>query len=140
MPVRLRRRLIGRVLGGPPGGLAAIYQKREGEGASMSTPSEQDEHETRGPEPSVVSWVNERINAIKETRAVWVSISEWVCECADETCTERIDMSPEEYEELPGSFRGRSRRDACVFGGRVGCREAREIGEAAEVAEQLDNR
>ena len=44
--------------------------------------------------------VNERINAVNEARSVWVKISEWVCECADEACTERIEMTPEEYEGL----------------------------------------
>ena len=116
--------------------------KRESEGASMSTPSEQDEHEDAWARTEALfREVNERINAIKETRAVWASISEWVCECADETCTERIDdVTRGVRGAARRSFRGRSRRDACVFGGRVGCREAREIGEAAEVAEQLDIR
>ncbi len=87
--------------------------------------------------------VNERINAIKETRAVWVSISEWVCECADETCTERIDMSPEEYEELrsnPVHF-AVAPAEMHVFSEAEWVVEKREkIGEAAEVAEQLDIR
>jgi hypothetical protein len=67
----------------------------------MSIPTEQKEHERRvGENQALFRDVNERINAVNEARSVWVKISEWVCECADEACTERIEMTPEEYEGL----------------------------------------
>jgi hypothetical protein len=67
----------------------------------MSTPTEQKERERRvGENQALFRDVNERINAVNEARSVWVKISEWVCECADEACTERIEMTPEEYEGL----------------------------------------
>jgi hypothetical protein len=44
--------------------------------------------------------VNERLKERKQEDSVWVSPSQWICECAEETCTERIEMSPLEYEQL----------------------------------------
>jgi hypothetical protein len=44
--------------------------------------------------------VNERVNALLRPHAFWGTVSDWICECPDETCTERITMTPEEYEEL----------------------------------------
>ena len=44
--------------------------------------------------------VNERLNALLRPHALWRTVSDWVCECPVETCTERITMTPEEYEEL----------------------------------------
>jgi hypothetical protein len=67
----------------------------------MAIDEEQSELEQRaGQNQALFREVNERINALQEARSVWVTISEWVCECADETCTERIAMTPEEYEQL----------------------------------------
>jgi hypothetical protein len=62
---------------------------------------DQQEREWRiGEMQSLFRDVNERINATRRSRAVWVPVSEWVCECADETCSERIMMTPEEYEAV----------------------------------------
>jgi hypothetical protein len=44
--------------------------------------------------------VNERLKDHKRDHSAWSSPSEWICECADESCTERVEMSPLEYEEL----------------------------------------
>ncbi len=44
--------------------------------------------------------VNERVSALLKPHAYWRTLSDWICECPDETCTERIAMTPEEYEEL----------------------------------------
>jgi hypothetical protein len=43
--------------------------------------------------------VNERINTLNEHFSV-LPIAEWVCECADDTCTERIQLTPAEYEAI----------------------------------------
>jgi hypothetical protein len=43
---------------------------------------------------------NERVNAHLRPHAFWRAVSDWICECPDVSCTERITMSPEEYEEL----------------------------------------
>jgi hypothetical protein len=29
-----------------------------------------------------------------------VTLSDWVCECADDTCTERLELTPEQYERV----------------------------------------
>ena len=93
--------------------------------------------------------VNERLKDRKEDDSVWASPSEWLCECAEETCTERIEMSPREFEQL--------RSDATHFAvapskehvspdiERIVERRERywvveKLGEAAEVAEETDPR
>jgi len=93
--------------------------------------------------------VNERINAARQARSVWVKTTEWVCECADETCAERIEMTAEEYEELrsdPTHFAVAPARSHVVpEAERVVSKNDRywvveKIAEAAEVAEELDIR
>jgi len=44
--------------------------------------------------------VNERVNALMKPKDFWRTLSDWICECPDETCMERIAMTPEEYEAL----------------------------------------
>ena len=93
--------------------------------------------------------VNERLKDRKEDDSVWVSPSGWVCECALETCTERIEMSPRQYEQL----RSEATHFAVVpsqehvspdFERVVEKRErywvVEKVGEAAEVAEETDPR
>lgn len=53
-----------------------------------------------GENQSLFRDVNDRVNALREARGGWLRISEWVCECADESCTERITMTVDEYMEL----------------------------------------
>ena len=116
----------------------------------MAIDEEQSELEQRaGQNQALFREVNERINALQERRAVWVTISEWVCECADESCTERIGMTPEEYEELranPVHF-AVAPAEVHVVPEVERVVEERERywvvekqGEAAEVAEELDIR
>jgi hypothetical protein len=70
-------------------------------GASMARDAKQRRRERRaGENQARFRDVNERIRAAKEGRTAWVGISQWVCECTDENCTERIMMSLDEYEEL----------------------------------------
>jgi hypothetical protein len=44
--------------------------------------------------------VNERVKEINDTFAIALPLGDWVCECAVDACTSRIEMSPEEYEAL----------------------------------------
>ena len=44
--------------------------------------------------------VNERLNALNETFAPMTDNVSLVCECANGSCAERIDMTPARYEEL----------------------------------------
>jgi hypothetical protein len=93
--------------------------------------------------------VNERLEARKKDDSAWVTPSRWICECADEECTERIEMSPLEYEQL----RAEPTHFAVAPGERHVSRDVERIvekreaywvvekgGEAAETAEETDPR
>ena len=50
--------------------------------------------------------LNERLGDINENAVAEMGgISEWICECADGTCIERVPMSFEEYETIRASGR-----------------------------------
>ena len=93
--------------------------------------------------------LNERINALRQSRSVWVRMDEWLCECADETCAERVVMTPEEYAKLRASptLFAVAPDDVHVFPEAERIIEKREgywvvekVGEAAKVAEAEDVR
>ena len=44
--------------------------------------------------------VNERVKEINETFSVVVQLGDWVCECADQRCSERIALTHDEYETV----------------------------------------
>ena len=44
--------------------------------------------------------INERVKDLNEGFSLVLPIGEWVCECANEACTERISMSAQEYEAI----------------------------------------
>ena len=44
--------------------------------------------------------VNERVNGVNHSFHVFTSLSEWICECANDDCFERIEMSLREYEDV----------------------------------------
>lgn len=49
---------------------------------------------------SIFRDVNERIEELNRQRAGFSDVSEWVCECAETSCTDRISMSLAEYERV----------------------------------------
>ena len=51
--------------------------------------------------------VNERVREINATFADFVPLGDWICECADNGCTERISLTTEQYEQV--------RADATTF-------------------------
>jgi hypothetical protein len=51
--------------------------------------------------------VNERVREINATFADYVPLGDWVCECADNGCVERIALTTAEYEQV--------RADATTF-------------------------
>jgi hypothetical protein len=63
--------------------------------------------------------VNERIGPLNESFSIIKRINDFVCECADETCTETIGMSVEEYEAIreQGNRFAVAPRDAHVWFG-----------------------
>jgi hypothetical protein len=44
--------------------------------------------------------VNERVSEINQANEMWLTPTQWVCECADQSCTGRVELSPEEYEKI----------------------------------------
>jgi hypothetical protein len=44
--------------------------------------------------------VNERVKDVNDRFHVFTALTDWVCECANDTCTERIEMRGTEYEHI----------------------------------------
>jgi hypothetical protein len=51
--------------------------------------------------------INERVKELNLGFSFVVPVGEWICECANDSCTDRIEMSAEEYEAI--------RRDGARF-------------------------
>jgi len=91
--------------------------------------------------------INERVQQINETFSVILKTGDWVCECADLECTERIELTADEYE-LVRSYgdrfivaRGHIYPDVeRLVGDTNGYWVVEKIEDAAEVARRLDPR
>ena len=46
--------------------------------------------------------VNERVKELNDGFTLVTPLGEWICECANDTCTERVEMSATEYEKIRG--------------------------------------
>jgi hypothetical protein len=44
--------------------------------------------------------VNERVKEINEAFSEVIPLSDWICECASDECSERIELTHAEYEEV----------------------------------------
>ena len=44
--------------------------------------------------------VNERVRAINEAFDALLPLGDWICECADPECVQRLSLTHEEYERL----------------------------------------
>lgn len=67
----------------------------------METRSDNEARVVRAAEnQSLFREVNERVAQLNDGFGVISEITEWLCECADGTCTERIAMTMEEYERI----------------------------------------
>ena len=44
--------------------------------------------------------VNERVKELNEGASLVIPLGEWICECANDTCVERITLSANEYEAV----------------------------------------
>jgi len=44
--------------------------------------------------------VNEHVKDLNEGFSIVYPVGEWICECANDTCTERVEMSAAEYEKI----------------------------------------
>ena len=116
----------------------------------MATPTGTEEFERRvGKNEALFREVNERVNEINQAHELSGVLTGWMCECADETCTARLEMTPEEYKRLrqdPTRFVVLGSEEHCVLDAeRVVEWNARywiveKVGAAAAVAEDLDPR
>jgi hypothetical protein len=59
-----------------------------------------DRQERAAKNQAVFREVNERIKDVNDQFHAYTALSDWICECADNTCTERIEMSGQEYEHI----------------------------------------
>jgi hypothetical protein len=44
--------------------------------------------------------INERVKHVNEGFSMVLPVGEWICECADDTCVERIELSAAAYEAV----------------------------------------
>jgi hypothetical protein len=71
------------------------------EEGSMAAESEHDAREAgEGRNESLWREVNERVNEINEAHDVGLELTDWVCECPDESCTARVGLRSDEYERV----------------------------------------
>jgi len=105
--------------------------------------------ERTGENEALFRELNERLRDRKRDHSAWALPSLWICECAEETCTERIEMSPLEYEKLrsvPTHFAVvPNEQHIALEVERIvekhdGYWVVEKIGEAAETAEETDPR
>jgi hypothetical protein len=116
----------------------------------MATDSARQEQQRRaGNNQSLFREVNERVSEVNKELGLWVTLSDWICECADETCVEEIELTPQQYEkvrEQPTHFIVAPSAEHVVFDvERVVEQRERywvvsKVGEAASVAMKLDPR
>jgi hypothetical protein len=44
--------------------------------------------------------VNERVKDLNDHFHAYTTLSDWICECANDTCVERIEMASQDYEQI----------------------------------------
>jgi hypothetical protein len=107
------------------------------------------DYDRSGENEALFREVNERLMDRKRDDPAWALPSPWICECAEETCTERIEMSALEYEQLrsdPRHFAVVPNEEHVsldverIVEKRDQYWVVEKIGEAAEVAEETDPR
>jgi hypothetical protein len=109
----------------------------------MSSPEER-----IGLNEAVFRQINERIEDLAERFDVRGQKLDFICECGDENCTERISMTHADYEDLRSDSRQFAVSPGHVYGDIeeiVARREGYDIvrkraGDAAELAEASDSR
>jgi hypothetical protein len=67
----------------------------------MTTVEEHEHRQARAARnQSLFREINERIEDLNDAFSDLTQTGEWVCECANETCIERVEMSAAEYEAI----------------------------------------
>jgi hypothetical protein len=115
----------------------------------MTTASVEPERAGRGERTqSLFRDVNERVKAINQVSLV-VPLGDWICECSNQACSERIGLTLEEYEAIrsdptrfavapDGSHVDLAIEDVVVENGRFWVVEKK--GLAADLATSVDPR
>jgi hypothetical protein len=66
----------------------------------MTTASAQDRQERAAKNQSLFREVNERVRDMNQDSYVFTILGDWVCECANDTCVERLSLSTRAYEAI----------------------------------------
>jgi enhancing lycopene biosynthesis protein 2 len=121
-----------------------------GSEANMARETAEAEFDRRaGKNQSLFRDVNELVHEVNKELGLWVTVSDWVCECADDSCTEQIELSPQQYEEVreqPTHFIVAPSKEHVVVDVEHVVQKSPEywvvskVGEAAVVAKHLDPR
>jgi hypothetical protein len=66
----------------------------------MTTANTQNSQEKAAKNQSLFREINERIKEMNENSYVFTILGDWVCECANDTCVERLSLSTRAYEAI----------------------------------------
>ena len=66
----------------------------------MSTQDVRERQARAATNQSLFREVNERVKDVNDRFHAYTSLSDWVCECANDTCVERIQMAGQDYERI----------------------------------------
>lgn len=66
----------------------------------MTTASTEDRQERAAQNQSLFRDINERIRDMNEKSHVFTLLGDWICECANETCVERLSLSTRAYDAI----------------------------------------
>jgi hypothetical protein len=113
----------------------------------MAAESENVRQAREGRNESLWREVNERVKEINEAHDVGLNRTDWVCECPNESCIERVSLTSGEYERVradsthflvaPGHVDPEVER---ILEQHRGFWVVEKVGMAAAVSEELDPR
>ena len=116
----------------------------------MSTSEHEGDRAARaGRNQALFREINERVRDLNDTFTAITPVGEWICECANDTCVEQVEMTLDEYEAVraSGTHFFVSPDDAHVWPDveRVRMRNDRywiveKVGDSGELAERADPR
>src|SRR5512132_3660265 len=69
-------------------------------GSSMSSITSRLDQRRAAKNQSLFRNINERVNDINKAHDLWVTLSDWFCECPAHKCTTRIALTPQQYEAV----------------------------------------
>jgi hypothetical protein len=66
----------------------------------VETVRAEDRQKRAAKDQSLFREVNERVRDMNESSHVFTTLGDWVCECANDTCAERLTLSSRDYEAV----------------------------------------